>query len=263
MIRSWLREGKANERSFAGNNLLFSAAGFSNLELLQMLVQEGNADLETTNDACLTVLQVAIKRGNISIVEYLVSKGVNTNGALHEAVSSNQVDCCHWLLDQHMDVNERLLTMKSGAGMTPLHYCCATVNTTTFNDSTTGLQADTQDMPLMKMTTYRKFQEEIFHMLLDRGADIDATDERLGYTALHFACASGQTNLVRLLLENGADPTIVAKSGNTPLEINKTSKHTASQWEISKILEEALDIDGVSDSSIALRLMKNPTWSDR
>ena len=54
--------------------------------------------------------------------------------------------------------------------------------------------------------------------LIDQGARIN--QQSLGleeFTALMQACHSGQRDMVRLLLERGADPTISTSSGITPL----------------------------------------------
>ncbi|GAB4546101.1 MAG: hypothetical protein Tsb0013_04610 [Phycisphaerales bacterium] len=54
-------------------------------------------------------------------------------------------------------------------------------------------------------------------LLLEAGADIDATDIR-GLTALHYAAGSGTPELVELLLEHGADPLAQDNAGLTPLD---------------------------------------------
>jgi ankyrin repeat protein len=48
------------------------------------------------------------------------------------------------------------------------------------------------------------------------GASVDAVDED-GYTALHVAAAAGRADVVRWLLDSGADPSIQAFDGRTAL----------------------------------------------
>jgi FOG: Ankyrin repeat len=43
----------------------------------------------------------------------------------------------------------------------------------------------------------------------------------LGYTPLHFAVEGCRVDVVRVLLDHGADPTIRDKKGRTPLEIGR------------------------------------------
>jgi len=52
-------------------------------------------------------------------------------------------------------------------------------------------------------------------VLLQAGADVNKQCEH-GRTALHMATAWGHADVVQLLLENGANPTIVDEEGLTP-----------------------------------------------
>ncbi|KAL1844286.1 hypothetical protein VTJ49DRAFT_2343 [Mycothermus thermophilus] len=58
----------------------------------------------------------------------------------------------------------------------------------------------------------------------ERGADINKPEER-GYTPLHIALANSQEDMVRLLLELGADPTRVCPNGKRPVELAVESGH--------------------------------------
>jgi ankyrin repeat protein len=60
-------------------------------------------------------------------------------------------------------------------------------------------------------------------MLLDFGADLNAKDDR-GFTALHRASEMGHKEIVTLLLENGADKSIVAE-GYTALLLAQNREH--------------------------------------
>ncbi|XP_014663141.1 PREDICTED: putative ankyrin repeat protein RF_0381 [Priapulus caudatus] len=60
-------------------------------------------------------------------------------------------------------------------------------------------------------------EEAMVQMLLSHGADANATDS-YGWTSLHIAVCSGRLDIVRLLLEAGADPSVAdTESGMTPL----------------------------------------------
>ncbi|KAL7860599.1 hypothetical protein AOLI_G00169480 [Acnodon oligacanthus] len=56
--------------------------------------------------------------------------------------------------------------------------------------------------------------------LLFRGAEVDADPG--GRTALHDACAGGYDTCVKLLLDHGADPDLIAADGNAPLHLCNT-----------------------------------------
>ena len=58
---------------------------------------------------------------------------------------------------------------------------------------------------------------EPIEMLIDSGAEVNSQDFPGGYTPLLMACTSGSLGAVRKLLDNGADPTMGNKDGETPL----------------------------------------------
>ena len=54
-------------------------------------------------------------------------------------------------------------------------------------------------------------------LLLERGAEIDARDEDSGATPLYNAASWGKLDVVKLLIDKGADVTARNKAGKTPL----------------------------------------------
>ena len=56
-----------------------------------------------------------------------------------------------------------------------------------------------------------------------------------GYTALAYAAMKGNGRMVELLLRNGADPTVVTKEGDTPVELALRLGHS----EVADILKTA------------------------
>ena len=64
-------------------------------------------------------------------------------------------------------------------------------------------------------------------MLLEKGAAVDVQGTLEGFTALMTAAAEGQTEVVRLLLEHGADPGLKDKDGDTAASFARENGHTA------------------------------------
>jgi ankyrin repeat protein len=56
---------------------------------------------------------------------------------------------------------------------------------------------------------------DVARVLIEAGADVNRRCEH-GRTALHMAAAWGHADVAKMLLENGADPTIVDEVGMTP-----------------------------------------------
>jgi ankyrin repeat protein len=67
-------------------------------------------------------------------------------------------------------------------------------------------------------------EHEIVRMLLDNGADPNAQQER-GFTALHAAAQHGDRALAELLLERGADPRLGKDDGETPADLAAAAGH--------------------------------------
>lgn len=79
--------------------------------------------------------------------------------------------------------------------------------------------------------------EAVRHLVL-HGADVNAADPRRGQTALMWAAAEGHSDVVGALLEIGANPKAVSKSGFTPLMFAITKNDLPS---IQKLLAAGAD----------------------
>ncbi|CAK9829767.1 Ankyrin repeat and MYND domain-containing protein 2 [Anthophora retusa] len=64
-----------------------------------------------------------------------------------------------------------------------------------------------------------KGNTEIVQMLLDQGADVNACQHEHAYTALHFAALSGNAELCHLLMSHGARLTATNSVGRTPAQM--------------------------------------------
>lgn len=67
---------------------------------------------------------------------------------------------------------------------------------------------------------------EIIKALLDKGADINAKD-KMGMTPLHYAVQENHADAVTLLLARGANKDIASKLNETPLSIAKSTNNSA------------------------------------
>lgn len=73
------------------------------------------------------------------------------------------------------------------------------------------------------------------HVLVEGGADINVKNFINDWTPLHFAAWEGHADVVRLLLDNNADPGVAVGVGYTPLRIAEERGHTT----VARILREA------------------------
>ena len=91
-------------------------------------------------------------------------------------------------------------------------------------------------IPLFYAARYGK--NEIVKLLLDRGADVNAKDS-YGWTPLLYAAAHGKNEIVKLLLDRGADVNVKANDGKTALSIAESSSYIKFESDIAKLLREA------------------------
>jgi hypothetical protein len=61
---------------------------------------------------------------------------------------------------------------------------------------------------------------QVIKLLLDRGANVNAVDKG-GFTPLHFAAERGVVEIVTMLLEKGAKPDVKTDLGQKPIECTK------------------------------------------
>ena len=72
---------------------------------------------------------------------------------------------------------------------------------------------------------------KIVQKLIEAGVNVNVSKNK--HTVLHYACDQGQLEVVKLLLEKGADVNAKNEEGETPLDIAKKT----SNKEIIKLFE--------------------------
>ena len=79
-------------------------------------------------------------------------------------------------------------------------------------------------------------QQGALYILLNRGAEVNATVAESGNTALMLAANRGRLEVVRMLLQAGADPGLEAKDGWTAGQAARMAGHA----DIAKLLDEQI-----------------------
>ncbi|KNG91446.1 DNA-binding protein RFXANK [Aspergillus nomiae NRRL 13137] len=163
-----------------------------------------------------SLLHLAAQGGNIDVVKVLISKGIDIDrchdgySPLATAIQFSREQMALWLIGQGADVTEWLM----GTGLTILNlaagFCSATVvckvvEVLREKVGTTGdIFSPSDNVMVLHRAIYRGDVESV-RILLDNGADPSGWDIH-GVSALTLATANGNEEIVTMLLDRDANP---------------------------------------------------------
>merc|ERR1711934_1010877 len=222
-------EALINEKNNQGETAAHVAATGGDHVIIQMLLDNGADTMASDKQGDLPIMRAA-RMGNYEAVqvflahdeESLFKTGSSGQNAYHCACLISNME----LIDhfQELDDEGRLIAMKDNEGNTPLH-CAA--------------------MPPIR--------DEVLAHLLENGAQVNAKNNR-GETAILFAAKAGVTSSIKFLCERGADPSIAANNGMTPLHevaFRKNSEAVEFLLKQSSVNHEAVTSDGETPLALA------------
>lgn len=235
-----------------GRSLLHHAA-LSTVQFVKYLVERG-ADLNAKDRNDDSVLHFAVRRGDLSIVQYLVGeKGAdvfakNTSGVtcLHMAAGQANLPVIQYLLGAHdasttaaaaAGAGPRMIDARDKNGGTALHYAAmkgdVTVLKYLIEEQGADVEAKTEDeekTALHIAALNPGCLPVVQYLVGQRAANCQVRDKR-GMTPLHLAAAKGRLPTVKYLVEHhqkqqpGAGSTREAyleakdSEGKTPLHV--------------------------------------------
>lgn len=152
------------------------------------LVQQG-LDLNATDQEGKTALHLAAGIGRFSIVKYLVEQGAD----VHHKDNAHKTPLVYAIEKNHIKV---------------IVYLSGKVNELSPHKANKGLFSAAKEGDMDALSGYLQT------------SDINALDPD-GKTALHIASENGHLAIVKFLLDNGADPSIVDHDGRNALSYAK------------------------------------------
>ena len=219
----------------ATGTLLHRAALEGQTTQAEQLLNNG-ADVNERNSAGYTPLHLAAVKGRLEMAELLLDRGAEINAPeglgltpLHLAVQNGQPEMVALLVTRfaNTELKGKAFGM-TGEAVTPLHLAAVLGYAASARvlieqgkadlESRTGF---TEHTPLHSAA--ESDHVEMVKLLLDSGAQVDARDT-YSETPLHYAAREGAVESARLLIAAGADVNAKNESGSTPLSF-ATNQH--------------------------------------
>jgi ankyrin repeat protein len=238
---------------FADNAGLVKAAVAGDIAAVLRYLERG-ASIESRDQNGKTALVAASQHGHTDLVKLLLDKGASINArttsgttAFQYAAQNHHIDTLKLLYTRGADVN----------AVDRLEYSPLRVAVTQGDEQVVRLLLDFGADPNMKLSRYpllidalRRNRIKIFQMLVENGADVNATREEYGDTPLMYVVASQQVDVIQLLLSRGADIRAKDFGGKNVLHnllCNKYSKPENTQL-LELLLNSNADYDAQGSS---------------
>jgi ankyrin repeat protein len=211
----------------AGRTALTVAAAGGHLEMMELLLAKG-ADMTIRDQRNWAPLHTALWRHQDEAVEFLLRRGADPDFAtehgpdrLIDAVANQMVRVTRYLLENGVDPDP-----VSQSGRTPLLTACEFFRGNDYEIAEMLLRTGRANVharnaegrtPIMCATGQENPDPRLVQLLVTHGANVNDKDED-GWSCLASACAAGNEEIARTLVEAGADLNTRDSYGQTPLD---------------------------------------------
>lgn len=203
------------------------AARNGNTNKLRELLAHNRALVNARSESGESAILLAVYNGHSEVAKLLLDHGAELNIWEAAAVGATK-RVSEWLKE-----NPDLVHAYSHDGFTPLQLAAffghrETVELLLDHSAEINLRSQNKTfargVPILQ-SAVASGNVDMVKILLVRGADVNIKGEENGLTPLHAAAFDGQLEIARLLIEHGADVNAKMKNGDTPLAIAKKKGH--------------------------------------
>eukprot|EP00184_Porphyridium_aerugineum_P006566 CAMPEP_0184696910 /NCGR_PEP_ID=MMETSP0313-20130426/4060_1 /TAXON_ID=2792 /ORGANISM="Porphyridium aerugineum, Strain SAG 1380-2" /LENGTH=391 /DNA_ID=CAMNT_0027155637 /DNA_START=154 /DNA_END=1326 /DNA_ORIENTATION=+ len=180
------RGASINRKNASGENALWRAASAGYHEVVQVLLDSGAAPNEPDNDYKRTALSEAVVQANDKVVKVLLAYSV--------PFSAQDFRCA--LEGQNENLAISLLEANPPVALSVVDPMKRT--------------------PLIMACRNRIGMEHLVKLLIEKGQDVHAIDP-MGWSAVYYACQTGNLKVIKVLVANGANLIERDSRGVTPL----------------------------------------------
>ncbi|KAG6599729.1 Serine/threonine protein kinase [Phytophthora cinnamomi] len=209
-----------NARTKMGETALMSASRNGDMDVVRFLVECG-ADVNARTDLGETALMSASRNGDMDVVRFLVESGADVNAVDNKgwsplvfAVGSGKLDVAGFLIEAGADssvVKKKKAELLSDAVQNGI------LDTVRYLMESGDANATDEQGKTLLMIAAQCSQMDVVRFLVDRGADLNAVDNLNNSTPLLYAAEGGHLDVVQFLIQRGADVNIGNKEGVTSL----------------------------------------------
>jgi ankyrin repeat protein len=240
-----------NGRFHDGRTALHAAANNGHVAIAGLLLNNG-ADINAVDESGWTPLHYAVHDDNMEMVKMLISAGADINRADRYHVSPLSVA----LIDEKKKMAEYLracgaVEAMEGAGEILDDALSGNVERVKLllskNPRLVEVRNDSLNTPLYNASVCGN--KELIEIILGYGADINAKTKSFdsvlsAMTPLAWALFTSDTDVVKLLIQKGADPNEKSWYGITPLEWAMTGKGVEDQKIVGMLISAGAKVNG-------------------
>ena len=226
-----------NLRAGDGFNALMEAVRTGNIEIAKLLI-EHNSDINIKNKDGKNMIMIACEKGNEEMFNLLIENNADINeksswgaSALIYASEKGNINIMQYLIDNGIDVNGKA----DDNGDTPLLWAVTGQNpyeaSKLLIENGANVNA-TNDSGVAPATILAASTPKVVKLLKDNGADLD-TKFLDYYPPIAIAAGAGNLEIVKALVENGADVNYYPNDINYTAIFHAIDQHN---YEVSEYL---------------------------
>lgn len=234
-----------NIKNKDGKNMIMIACEKGNEEMFNLLI-ENNADINEKSSWGASALIYASEKGNINIMQYLIDNGIDVNGKaddngdtplLWAVTGENPYESSKLLIENGADINAT-----NDSGVAPATILAASTPKVVKLLKDNGADLDTKFLDYYPPIAIAAGAGnlEIVKALVENGADVNYYPNDINYTAIFHAIDQHNYEVVEYLFKNGVDLNIKMKPDN---DYGRSIKESYNVLEYAEAIQDKKMID--------------------
>lgn len=234
-----------NLRAGDGFNALMEAVRTGNIEIAKLLI-EHNSDINEKSSWGASALIYASEKGNINIMQYLIDNGIDVNGKaddngdtplLWAVTGQNPYEASKLLIENGANVNAT-----NDSGVAPATILAASTPKVVKLLKDNGADLDTKFLDYYPPIAIAAGAGnlEIVKALVENGADVNYYPNDINYTAIFHAIDQHNYEVAEYLFKNGVDLNIKMKPDN---DYGRSIKESYNVLEYAEAIQDKKMID--------------------